>query len=106
MTSKPEEPHGSHRETYCHPVAAPFATFSRQSRRMKPQSQPLSLVVLGLINHTHSATAKFFYDTVMGDRLTDHGAMPCYAGGNGKSMRANGLTAERNQAVKRIALRN
>jgi hypothetical protein len=31
----------------------------------------------------------------MGDCLIDHGATPCYAGGYGKSMRANRLTDER-----------
>ena len=37
-------PHGRHRETYCRPVAAPFATLSRRSRHMKLQFQPPSPV--------------------------------------------------------------
>src|SRR5882724_6637688 len=56
--------------------------------------------ILGLVNHTHPATADFLKDAVVRDGLANH-AQECYGGSEGKSMSSEVACSEVATAASR-----
>jgi hypothetical protein len=67
-------------------------------------NKAVELDVLSFVHHTHAAAAEFLDDAVVRDSLADHGATPCYAGREGKSMRANEFAAFKKVSCRKIAI--
>ena len=61
--------------------------------------------VLGLIDHTHPATAQLLHDAVVRNGLADH-AQECYGGSGGKSMKAVELAVSQEDCWRKIAISN
>src|ERR1700719_3056425 len=62
---------------------------------------PAQLDVLGLVDHTHPATAQLLNDAVVRDGLADH-AQECYGGSLSKSMKATELAVFQQGQISKV----